>query len=240
MKKMLFLTGVCCRFMLFSAVFAQPANGGDSDIAVQKAAGHFYSTFGNYVGLYNGTEHILGDPRIKGTPYFLASEMQPANIVYDGVVYTNVPLLYEVTTDRVAVRQYGEGVLMDLVSEKLSSFYVFGHLFVNLMADSSNKVVASGFYDQIYSGSFKIFAKREKRIYEDPNTFERSYVEKTEYYLFRNNTYYSVNDRGEFLAIFKDKKKDLTKYLRQTGIKFKKDPENAMVKMAEYYDKLTH
>jgi hypothetical protein len=49
-----------------------------------------------------------------------------------------------------------------------------------------------------------------------------------------------VSTESDVLKVFKDKRKDISKYLRQNKIKFKKDHEFAMIKMAEYYDQLTH
>ena len=61
-----------------------------------------------------------------------------------------------------------------------------------------------------------------------------------DYYIRKNNTYYSVSSQGSMLTILKDKKKELQQYIRANQIKFRKDPEEAMVKIASYYDHLTN
>lgn len=52
--------------------------------------------------------------------------------------------------------------------------------------------------------------------------------------------FYEVDGKNSVLGVFKNKKKDLVKFIRQNDISYKRDPETAIVKMAEYYDKLTH
>jgi hypothetical protein len=54
----------------------------------------------------------------------------------------------------------------------------------------------------------------------------------------KNNTYYPISSQGSLLSVFKDKKKELQQYIRSNEIKYRKEPEDAMVKIATYYDHL--
>ena len=43
-------------------------------------------------GLYNGSEYVDYANSIKdGTPYFMSTNFNPGSIVYDGVLYENIP-----------------------------------------------------------------------------------------------------------------------------------------------------
>ncbi len=241
MKKPLLFTGMLCLlFCRVNIISAQPQSSDTSIDGTQKAIGLFYQSVNENAHLFNGREYIKYDPRIKGDPYFNVADLQPGVIFYDGTLYQNVPMLYEVLGEQVVIRQYGQGVLITLVNEKIDYFTMFGHTFIHLVPDSANIDISDGFYDRIYNGNTTVFVKRQKILTEDPNTFERSFTEKDGYFIYKNNVYHPVSDRGSVLSVFKDKKKDIAKYLRQNKISFNKTPEYAMTKMAEYYDQLTH
>jgi len=61
-----------------------------------------------------------------------------------------------------------------------------------------------------------------------------------DYYVRKNNTYYSFSGQGSLLDVLKDKKKEIQQYIKANQIKFRQDPEEAMVKIASYYDHLTN
>jgi len=239
MKKVYPLLVMLCLLLSPVLLTAQTGMVASTDTALQKATGIFYSAVNDNAVLYNGTEYVMYDQRIKGTPYFLDGQ-QTADIAYNGTLYNNVPLIYELVNNNIVIREFGQGVFINLINQKVQYFTFFNHTFLHLVPDSTDKVITNDFYDRIYNGTVKVFVKRQKIVFEEPNTFEKSFVEKDHYFIYKNNNYYAVNDYGAVIDVFKDKKKDLVKYLRQNNIKYKKGPEYAIAKMAEYYDTLTH
>ncbi len=240
MKKKFFCIGMSFALLWPVALLAQPGAASNEEVPKQKAIALFYNNINDNAGLYNGSEYIMYDQRIKGTPYFLDGSQQPGDVYYNGTLYPNVTLIYETTTESVVVREFGQGIFISLVNEKVNYFNLLGHTFVHLRPDSSNKIITNGFYDRLYNGPTAVYAKRQKTVYEDPRTFEKSFVESNHYYLNKDKVFYEVDGKNSVLSVFKSKKKDILKYIRQNDISYKKDPETAIVKMAEYYDKLTH
>jgi len=227
--------------MLWPGVaLAQTGPLANDEAPKQKVISLFYNSINDNAGLYNGSEYIMYDQRIKGTPYFMDGGQQSGDVFYNGTLYANVSLIYETSSESVVVREFGQGVFITLVNEKINYFTLLGHTFIHLTPDSSNKVINDGFYDRLYNGTTAVYAKRQKTVYEDPRTFEKSFVENNHYFIYKNNTFYEVNGKNAVLNVFKTKKKEIAKYIRQNDISYRKDPENAIVKMAEYYDKLTH
>ena len=72
------------------------------------------------------------------------------------------------------------------------------------------------------------------------NTIDSYFSPTVAYYLYKNNRYYPVSSQGEFLNILKDKKKGLQQFIRDNGIKFRKQKEQAMARIAQYYDQLSN
>lgn len=230
-----FAFALLCAFVPCISLLAQAPAAGDTAKPVEL----FYKTVNENAHLFNGTEYIMYDQHIKGDPYFVP-EVSPGTIFYDGTLYTNVPMLYETMQGNLVVRQYNNGLLINLVNERVDYFSLNNHTFFHIVPDSNNNVITNGFYDRVYNGKVGLFIKRQKILYEDPSSYERSFKLTDRYYLFKDNTWHAIHSQGDLLSLFKEHKKDITKYLRQNKIKFKKGPEYAMVKMTEYYDSLTH
>lgn len=223
--------------LLPCATRAQPLPGNADSMA--KPVELFYRAVNQSARLYNGSEYIMYDQRIKGDPYFMP-QMQPGSVLYDGTLYTNIPMLYETFSGNLVIRQYNNGVLMNLISEKVGYFTLYGHYFIHIVPDSINTIISNGFYDRVYNGSTAVYVKRQKLLYEDGVTFERSFILKDRYFIYAGNTWYAVHNQTEALDIFKDKRKEITRYLRQNRLKYRKVPEATIIAIAAYYDKLTH
>lgn len=207
-----------------------------------KASSVYTNAAGENLHLYNGSEYIDYDHKIMGTPYFLDSYFADGAVVYDGILYPDVKMFYDMLHDDVVIKNYNDTALL-LVKEKVSSFNYAGHHFEMLMADSAETGIKTiGFYDVLYNGNTRLLAKRKKEVIEKISTqySESSFTEHNEYYLFKNNAYYVVSDKRSVLNVLKDRKNELVKFLHQNKIKFKKSREYAMTRMVTYYDELNN
>ena len=157
-------------------------------------------------------------------------------------MFRNVLMAYDIVRDEVTTNRYNENFRMKLVSEKIAYFSLFGHFFVRLVQDSLSKsLIPTGFYDRLYNGKIKLFAKRQKIIKETVTADEGDklwFEENDLYFFYKNDKYYSIKSKNDLLGFFKDRKKDVKRYLRKNKIKFKKDPETTILKSVEYYDQL--
>jgi hypothetical protein len=48
--------------------------------------------------------------------------------------------------------------------------------------------------------------------------------------------YYAIKNQKDMLHLLGEKKKEIQKYLKKNKVKFKKDPENTLIKIAEQYN----
>src|SRR5580658_2486370 len=101
MRKLYLFTGIYCLALWPALLSAQTGAGSNNDVATQKTTGLFYNNINNDAALYNGSEYIMYDPHIKGTPYFMDADTLTGNIMYSGTLYGNVPMLYEITTGNI-------------------------------------------------------------------------------------------------------------------------------------------
>ena len=248
MKKSIALSATACLLCiaLSKNSFAQVARTDSSsqEYAFNNTLSLFYRSLGEQSPLFNGPEYYSYDPLIKGNAYFLeVNAFSPGSVHYDGAFYTGVPMLYDIHKDKVVVLLYNHFSKFSLVDEKVKSFDFLDHHFININVDTlrNNEILTSGFYDELYSGKTQVLAKRSKNIQTSAGsqTGPESYFDpQISYVLRKNNVYYSFSSKGSMLSILKDKKKELTQYIKAKDINFRKNPEEAMVEIASYYDHL--
>lgn len=250
MRKYLYLSLMVCCLSLFNkqSLFAQETHSDSSSQqnALNNAITLFHASIGKESPLYNGPEYYFYDPVIKGNAYFLdVNSFAQGSVYYDGAYYTNVPMLYDIHTDDIVVLLYNHFSKYSLLKERVKRFDFLDHHFININTDTlkNNTLIKSGFYDQLYNGKIEILVKRAKSIQTNSGgiTGTESYFSPTkDYFLKKNNIYYSFSSQGSLLDILKDRKKELQQYIKANQIRYRTDPEDAMVKIASYYDHLTN
>ncbi|MGZ3750070.1 MAG: hypothetical protein ACXVB0_12605 [Mucilaginibacter sp.] len=215
--------------------------------ATTQTVAYFDKSIGQQSRLYNGHEYLPYDLHIKGTALFPldVDSWESGEVNYDGAYYKNVPMKYDIYKDVVVVLLYNKFSMFTLLSERVHDFTLAGHHFVRVEADSvnNNSDVITGFYDQLYGGKVEVLARRTKTIQNSSTTtatLETYFVADQEYYLRKGRTYYKVSSQSSFLNVLKDKKSALQQYIRENNIKFRRDPEGAMAKIASYYDHLAN
>ncbi|HVX25585.1 MAG TPA: hypothetical protein VHB70_04550 [Parafilimonas sp.] len=225
-------------FLLFLYYSTNAQNSFDSSFT--KAVSIYTNTLNTNIHLYNGSEYIDYDHRIKGNPLYQSLSYVPGSIIYDGTYYGNVEMFYDILHDDVIIKNYNDTALL-LVKEKVSSFDILNHHFIQLHFDSSEKHIESNvFYDVLCNGNAKLFAKRRKEIVEKIvlQVSESYYNETDTYFIYNRNNFYAVKNKASVLDALRDKKTELVKFMHQSKIKFRQDPETSMIKMVTYYNTL--
>lgn len=195
--------------------------------------------------LYNGPEYEFYDPLIKGNAYvFDVKTFSPGNVNYNGAVYSNIPMMYDINKDVVVTLLYNHFTKISLLSTWVPEFWLLNHHFVRINSDSTGKAaLTTGFYDQLYKGpNTQILARREKSIQTaaGSNNVESFFRESKSYYVKKGANYSSFGSKGALLDIFKDKKKELRQYIKTNNIDFSENFEQAITSVASYYDHLTN
>jgi hypothetical protein len=236
---------LCCFFSLFSFDVFSQSSLSDSEIVARsrKAVIDQYAlATGDISPLYNGSEYVNIKYGISNNPFFTTVQLTPGSVWYDGQLY-QVPLIYDILQDEVVINYYNENYKIRLVNDKVREFSVFGHTFIHLFPDSSfTDQPAAGFYDRLYNRKLVVYVKRKKLLKErtssettDPVIFEKTYP-----YIFKDRRFYPIQSKSALLNVFGNRKKEVQKLLRTNKIKYRKNPELAIVKGAEFYDQLTH
>jgi hypothetical protein len=209
--------------------------------AATQAIDYYNTVIANESEIYNGAVYEFYPPANKGSFYFQDKNYCiPGLVRYNGNWYKNIPILYDIYND-VMVSTLNNNLFI-LNTEKISDIYLLHHHFIHIN-DQSQDNLAPGFYDVIYNGKSQVLIKRIKFINDHvigSQLSETFYEDKSNAYIKKGNKYYLVDSRGSFLDTFKDKKKDLNRYMNNNKIDYKEDKEGAVAKLAAYYDSINN
>lgn len=231
----------CLAILLLQRVNAQsaPVDSAQLSISVQHAVEVYKDQVKDNLHLYNGMEYRRPGNGIKGLPFFMTDSLLDGSVFYDGILYSHVPLRYDMVTDDLITSSYSRDRELKLVPEKISYFLFPQDSFVRISADSSlPSFITTGFYEKLVEGKMTVLARRIKLSRPLPDNINKEYVQYDYYFVLLNNIFYRADSRNAFLDIMADKKEEIKKFIKDQHIRFNKNREVSMVKLAEYYSQL--
>jgi hypothetical protein len=190
--------------------------------------------------LFNGTEYIGYVARPAGHPFFETQKMQLANVYYDGVLFRDIPILYDLVNDQLIIDNYAKTQRIILNSEKVTFFETAGHFFIRPQTDTSSGNAPGGFYERLYNGRTKVLVKRKKQINTITSSegIRESYDQYNYYFIKADETYSRVTSRESLIKAFRKNRGEIRKFMRDYETDFRKDMENIIIKVAEFNDSI--
>ncbi|MFI5185249.1 MAG: hypothetical protein ACHQF0_00835 [Chitinophagales bacterium] len=188
-------------------------------------------------GLYTGSQYVRDYYNVKGHPFFQTDSLEKGDVFYNGVLYRNVNLLYDLSHDNV-ITEYSGDTKIVLIPEKTDYFILSSHFFER---QADPLTAGEGFYDLLLNDEIKILAKRVKRL----NTYSGSpgsipfFMEIDNYFLYKDSSYHSVNNKKELLEALKNKKAELKDFISKNKPDFKRNFENTLIQTARYYEQIS-
>jgi hypothetical protein len=235
--KALALTIFLSLSVLMSSAQNAPADTLLYSSTARRVIDYFNTSIAEQSEIYNGAKYELYPPANKGTFYFLDKNYcVPSLIRYNGTWFKNIPVLYDVHNDAMIAVNGNNLFVLD--AERTSDIYLLDHHFIYLNTKSPDDL-ASGFYDLLYEGKSQVLVKRTKLV-DESKTTEIVYEDKTAIYVKKENKYLPVSGKGALMDIFKSKRKELNQYLKSNKIKYGKDEEGAVARLASYYDQISN
>jgi hypothetical protein len=234
----------CCIGLLLllsaSAVHAQSDTLSDH-LALNDAIREYHAYLKPESGLYRGSEYIPYAKQLEeGHPYFGQGQMQMGSIIYKGILYKDLPLILDLVKGLLVTTDAQHIFWITLINEEVDSFAIQDHIFIRLKDSLDPSAPRPGFYEQLSNQKITVLKKEKKIIREDLSTgVILKFVDySVAYYLKRDTAWYHINNEQELLHAFKDKRKELKKFLRSNGLKFRKDKENTLLRTAAWYENL--
>jgi hypothetical protein len=237
-----------CLLLLFSiphppAHAQQSPDSSSYDPATPLLGQYIYARLGADSRLYNGYEYIRNGTPAKGFPFFDSDSLLPGSLSYDGILYQDIPMEYDLVQDELVIPDYTGKTLISLISGKIDHFSIRTHHFRYLEAEkTASALPKTGFYEVLYaSGPATLLARREKKLFFPSNRDDLArYDQENFYFLQLGDRFYRVDGKDDLLEALKDKKDALKKYIRDNKIRFSKQLEKALIQTTGYYLQISH
>jgi hypothetical protein len=178
---------------------------------------------------------------IKGHPFFESEQMQEGSISYEGIIYPHIFFWYDLVNDEIIIKDFTSNFNIRLLPEKIRYFSILNHVFIRLVQDSTSDASwKNGFYDRLYEGKIMVVAKRKKQINHSTNAEEviNWFQQYNNYFIIKDDVYYHITNLKSLLSVFRDKKKEIRKFMEEIKPDYRKQREKTMIEIAGYYDKL--
>jgi hypothetical protein len=188
--------------------------------------------------LYNGHEYIRNGTPAQGFPFFEADSLRMGWLFYDGTLYRDIAMEYDLVLDELVIRDYTGRSLLSLIDNKISHFSFGPHRFRFLDPEHSGLILPkAGFYEELYKvPSITLLARHEKRL-DFPSNFADpvKYVQVNTWFLVIGDKTFKVDDEDALLEALSDKKTLLKRYIRSSRLHFKTQFEKALIQTVTYY-----
>lgn len=233
--------GLIFYFIFISKTYAQQS--ADSVLhkeSVSKIRQVYFKQIGDNAQIYHGSEFIRNGQKAIGFPFYESDNMIFGSISYQGTIYTNQNIYYNIVTDELITNNYSHNAFIVLAPEKVDSFIVQNHVFVPLTSSKPNHLEKDGYYDQLYAGEPGVYSRREKRLVVGSGSEETKYIQHDDYFIKVRNVFYAIDGKSALLDILKDQKDVIKKYIHDNKLNFKKDLESSLLLTTVYYSQLKH
>ena len=221
---------------------AQP--GDDPQAFLSEAKASARSSYDNLIqdqlALFNGVEYVKYDLGFSGNPFFLDDYYAEGTIVYDSMVYHEIPLKYDIVEDKVLVEYfdyagYRKGLILE--NHKVTAFTYEGHQFVKINADNPVGSLEEGFYDILLGDQISIYARRKKQINKAVKNGKLSikFEVLDQFFVEQADNTYRVSNKSSLLQLFEDHKKELKKYIKANDLDLKRDFEASLIAVTQQY-----
>ena len=192
--------------------------------------------------IYNGKMyHPVSNLDEGGHALFLSNQYTKGTLVYNANVYHDVNLMYDLVRDELVLLNFDQVGGIVVWPDCVDAFSLHQHTFIHIGRDSvAKKGITPGYYDLLYKGKTSLLAKRIKTITEVPDQYKvnRTVSEENRYYLLKDSVYTLIKSRKDLLRLLGPTRAENLRYIKKEHINFKKNKENAMVRIVSYNDSI--
>lgn len=191
--------------------------------------------------VYNGRlYHPFGTLNDNGHTFFLSDKYVSGTIIYDGFSFSGLNIRYDILRDQLVLLNPDQTAAILVIKAHVDSFYLHNHRYIHLKPNSKDvrNFPAPGYYDVLYDGKVTLLAKRIKAVSEKitPTRVEKTVSQEDNYFLLKNSEYSALRNKKILLKLLQSTQIENQQFMRENKLDFKKDKENAMVRLVKFHD----
>ena len=220
--------------------------------AQSDSAEHYSAAINNAVQVYQrsrGTEsNLYIGPALeqsnfsgKGSPYYRSGDWSTGTVLYDGTVYENVSLKYDLVLDQLVVFNPNTRTAFYIFKPRVENFSLGDKYFINLRKGTNRSAPSEGFYEQLTEGPITILRKDTKTYQENfgiGNVVEQRYDEKIRYYAMKDGVYHELSNANSLYALCGSYSKQIKDNLKKQTLTNQTNNEQTFRAIAEQYNQL--
>lgn len=201
---------------------------------------YYKNEIGGYMRLFYGTAYTPANQRAYGFPFWNTDSIRLGSIIYDHVLYNNIPLQYDIVNQLLVTAEPQKGFLIAMSNDKISSFSIDGHIFFTVKANDSNHIIKTGYFESLINNTYSLWAKRDKefKLSLRADELTGNYNNVNTYYIAINEKFYAVQNKKEILSVLNDKKEAIRSFIKLNKLSFTEKIEINLIKVMAYYNTL--
>jgi hypothetical protein len=228
------LTAICVR------TYGQTSLHRSGDSSLHLALLHYHKSLNDQKGIYNGSLYLRLIQTHTGHVYFKSDSLTAGQVVYDGVLYENVPLLYDELKDELVTTDITGLSLVQLIKDKVTSFTIYSSAFIHQFTGTDSQGFKSnGFFRLLYDGKMKVLHRETKFLRQKivrENEYNRYVDTQSGYWISSETGLQRISNYRDLLNVFGNTKKQVHEHIRSKGIKFREETEQTLVEAVSFYE----
>ena len=224
--------------MSISILCAQkPADTNIADMSAKK----YFDAVKNHASIYSGREEQKYMYRTSNHPYLDTEQFRIGTLSVDGCVYHNVAMRLNQDVEELVILSPNR-IFSVLVPREHIDYATIDSLYIvyRKPVSADGRDMPEGYYVRMYNGETQVWKRKvsflTSRIVDQKVDY--LFESNVKRYILVDGTYYPVTNKRSVLKLFASQKKELKRMMRSTGLKYKDDPEKAIVAIARYYEEL--
>lgn len=215
-------------FFLFTTAFF--VKSGIAQVAGENLAylSEYKDAMPYFQELITGGQYAEASKLIQGDPFFASRQFEKGVLSINGIVYPEVPLLYDCYRDQLVTFHpiFNQKILIK--PEKIDGFVLSdGSRFRFFEGNTSYLRSQNGIYQVLAEGEFAALSKRYKttKSTREMSRFDEVYLEKSDYFLWKAGVFHQISQGNQAIEVLGLESKAVKKQLRAAGLNFKLYPE---------------
>jgi len=208
-----------------------------SDVNVKK----YLDATKNHASIYSGRLEQKYLYKSSNHPYLDTEQFRIGTLSVDGCIYTDVALRLNQDTEELIVLLPNR-IFSVLVPREYIDYAIIDELYIvyNKPVSADGRDMPEGYYVRIYDGETQVWKRKvcflTSRIVDQ--MVDYLFESNTKRYILIDGIYHPVTNKRSVLKLFASKKKELKRMMKNLGLKYRDDPEKAIVALTGYYDEL--
>lgn len=221
----LFIQVYCC--------LSQPSFAQTAAYTVQQ----FYdSSLGMNRPLNVGFAYMRIGYKTTGHPFFLTDSLLPCTLVYNHVMYRNLPVHFDIHQPALVTYDGSGNLLFTLITDKIDSVEIAGRRFfpVNTMLDGKE---VYELMEQLENGKMNLYARHSKLLRKPAGPDVAAiptFVERTEWLLQTGSGWTKIESEKQLIQLGGKGSATIKELIRKNNWSFRKDPGNTIRSVIHY------